>query len=73
MKGLRLTFTEQMTYIFPTQGGFTVFTVDVSHGVQTCEEYPLLRWPAADIHPEGTGSGGQRSGRAMEVELMSFV
>lgn len=23
----------ELTYIFPTQGGFTVFTVDISHGV----------------------------------------
>lgn len=24
---------QRLTYIFPTQGGFTVFTVDISHGV----------------------------------------
>lgn len=36
--------------IFPTQRGFTVFTVDVSDSMKTCEENPLLSWPTAHVH-----------------------
>lgn len=29
-------------FIFPAQRGVTVFTVDVGHGVKSCEQQPLL-------------------------------
>lgn len=40
------------THIFPAQSGFTVLTVDVGHRVETGQQYPLLCWAAAHIHPE---------------------
>lgn len=37
-------------FIFPTQCGVTVFTVDVSHCMKSCEQQPLLRRTTAHVH-----------------------
>lgn len=39
-------------YIFPAQGGVTVFTVDISHCMKSCEQQPLLCRTTANVHPE---------------------
>lgn len=47
------------TYIFPAQRGVAVFTVDIGHGMKSCEQQPLLCRATANIHPETTQSNHQ--------------
>ena len=51
-----------ITYVFPAQGGFTVFTVDVCYCVQACEEDPLLGRAAADVDTERSTARGKETG-----------
>lgn len=37
-------------FIFPAQRGVTVFTVDVSNCMKSCEQQPLLRRTTANVH-----------------------
>lgn len=36
--------------IFPAQSGLAVLAVDISDSMETCQQHPLLGWPAAHIH-----------------------
>lgn len=37
-------------FIFPAQRSVAVFTVDIGHGVKSCEQQPLLRRTTANVH-----------------------
>lgn len=45
------------TYIFPTQGGVTVFTVDVGHCVKSCKQKSLLGRTTADVDSKKQNAG----------------
>lgn len=45
------------TYVFPPQGGVTVFTVDIGDGVEPGEQQPLLCGAAAHVHPAKANGG----------------
>lgn len=40
------------THIFPAQSGVAVFTVNVSHCMESCQQQPLLSGTTAHINPE---------------------
>jgi len=41
----------QMTHVFPSKSGLARFAVDVSHGMQTRQQYSLFCFAATNIDP----------------------
>lgn len=68
--GQRLAWGQRsLTHIFPAQSGLAVLAVDVSDSMETCQQHPLLGWPAAHVHPAGTWGQSQGGSRHQKAPL----
>lgn len=60
-RALKVTPQPQGTYIFPAEGGLAALAVDVGHGMQACQQHPLLRWTAPHVHSATVGAAHEDS------------